>query len=191
VVDTVALGQVFSEYFGFPCQLSFHTLLHNHHLSSGAGTIGQLEAEVPSELSLTPLRKLKKNKTWSLTVGSPNFSEECAEGNIWIHKVTQQLAIASARISFLRGEARKFPEKLALEQLRIYFAHHHAVYVSPQDLFKILQLQFFVYLLLALNLILFYKSAEGRLVHDLFPPPCANMGSYDITVIQFVGAYIM
>jgi hypothetical protein len=36
------LGQVFSEYFGFPCQSPFHQLLHNHpHLSSGAGTIGQ------------------------------------------------------------------------------------------------------------------------------------------------------
>jgi hypothetical protein len=43
VVDKVALGQVFCEYFGFPCQFSFHRLLHNyHHLSSGAGTIGQL-----------------------------------------------------------------------------------------------------------------------------------------------------
>jgi hypothetical protein len=27
VVDRVALGQVFSEYFGFPCQSSFHQLL--------------------------------------------------------------------------------------------------------------------------------------------------------------------
>jgi hypothetical protein len=36
VVDKVALGQVFSEYFGFPCQSSFHQLLQNHpHLSSG------------------------------------------------------------------------------------------------------------------------------------------------------------
>jgi hypothetical protein len=42
MVDKVALGQVFSEYFGFPCQSSFHQFLHNHHhLSSGAGTIGQ------------------------------------------------------------------------------------------------------------------------------------------------------
>jgi hypothetical protein len=42
VVDKVALGQVFSEHFGFPCQSSFHQLLHNHHhRSSGAGTIGQ------------------------------------------------------------------------------------------------------------------------------------------------------
>jgi hypothetical protein len=42
VLDKVALGQVLSEYFGFPCQYSFHHFLHNHHhLSSGAGTIGQ------------------------------------------------------------------------------------------------------------------------------------------------------
>jgi hypothetical protein len=31
VVDKVALGQVFSQYFGFPCQSSFHQFLHNHH----------------------------------------------------------------------------------------------------------------------------------------------------------------
>jgi hypothetical protein len=42
VVDKVALGQVFSEYFGFPCQSLFLQLLHNHpHLSSGVCTIGQ------------------------------------------------------------------------------------------------------------------------------------------------------
>jgi hypothetical protein len=31
VVDKVALGQVFSEYFGFPCQSSFHQFLHHHN----------------------------------------------------------------------------------------------------------------------------------------------------------------
>jgi hypothetical protein len=42
VVGKVALGQVFSEYFGFLRQSSFHQFLHNHHhLSSGACTIGQ------------------------------------------------------------------------------------------------------------------------------------------------------
>jgi hypothetical protein len=42
VVDEVALGYVFFEYFVFPFQSSFHQFLHNHHhLSSGAGTIGQ------------------------------------------------------------------------------------------------------------------------------------------------------
>jgi hypothetical protein len=30
VVDKVALGEVFSENFGFPCQSTFHLRLHNH-----------------------------------------------------------------------------------------------------------------------------------------------------------------
>jgi hypothetical protein len=66
VVDEVALGQVFSEYFGFPCQFSFHRMLHTH-LSPGAGTIGQIAADVPSWLSLTPLQEIKKSSssdTW-------------------------------------------------------------------------------------------------------------------------------
>jgi hypothetical protein len=63
VVDKVALGQVFSEYFGFPCQFSFHRLFHiHHHLSSGAGTIDQLAADIPSGLSLTPPQETKKKK---------------------------------------------------------------------------------------------------------------------------------
>jgi hypothetical protein len=63
VVDNVALGQVFSEYFGFPCPFSFHRLLHTHHLSSVAGTIGQLVADVPSGLSLTPPQGTTNYKT--------------------------------------------------------------------------------------------------------------------------------
>jgi hypothetical protein len=31
VVDKVALGQVFSEYFGFPCQSLLHQILHHHN----------------------------------------------------------------------------------------------------------------------------------------------------------------
>jgi hypothetical protein len=62
VVDKVALGQVFSDYFSSPCQLSFHRLLHIHHLSSGAGTISQLLAEVPRGLSLTPPQETKKGE---------------------------------------------------------------------------------------------------------------------------------
>jgi hypothetical protein len=31
VVNKVALGQFFSQYFYFPCQSSFHQLLHDHH----------------------------------------------------------------------------------------------------------------------------------------------------------------
>jgi hypothetical protein len=48
-------GRFSPEYFGFPCHFAFHQLLHNHHhhhLSSGAGTIGQKMASVPSGLSL-------------------------------------------------------------------------------------------------------------------------------------------
>jgi hypothetical protein len=58
VVDKVAQGQVVSEYFGFPCQFSFHQMLHtHHHTSSGAGTIGQTVVDVQSGVSL---RKKKK-----------------------------------------------------------------------------------------------------------------------------------
>jgi hypothetical protein len=60
VVDNVALGQVFSEYLGFPYQFSFHQLLHTHHLSSGAGTIGQLVVDVERGLGLTPPQETKK-----------------------------------------------------------------------------------------------------------------------------------
>jgi hypothetical protein len=63
VVYKEALGMVFSENFGFPCQFSFHRLLHIHyHLSSGAGKIGQLVADVLSGLSLTPPQENKKIK---------------------------------------------------------------------------------------------------------------------------------
>jgi hypothetical protein len=31
LVEKVALEQVFSEYFGFPCQSSFHHILHHHN----------------------------------------------------------------------------------------------------------------------------------------------------------------
>jgi hypothetical protein len=70
VVDKVALGQVFLEYFGFPRQFSFHLLLHTHHLSSGAGTTGQIDADVPSGLSLTPPEETIKNYSTYLI---PNY----------------------------------------------------------------------------------------------------------------------
>jgi hypothetical protein len=61
VVDKVALGQVFSECFGFPHQFSFHRLLHIQHLSTGAS---QLVADVPNELSLTPPQETKKKNSY-------------------------------------------------------------------------------------------------------------------------------
>jgi hypothetical protein len=51
------LGQVFYEYSGLPFRLSFHRMLHIHHLPPGAGTVGQTVADVPSGLSLTPLQE--------------------------------------------------------------------------------------------------------------------------------------
>jgi hypothetical protein len=63
VVDKVALAQVFSEYFGFPFQLSFHRLLHiNYHLSSVADAMRQLGVDVPSGLSFAPPKETKKKK---------------------------------------------------------------------------------------------------------------------------------
>jgi hypothetical protein len=62
VVYKVTLGQVFSEYFDFPCQFSFHRLHHTHnHALSGADTIGEIVAGAPSRLSLTPLKETSKN----------------------------------------------------------------------------------------------------------------------------------
>jgi hypothetical protein len=58
--EKLALGQVFSKYFGFPHQFSFHWLLH--HLSYWAGIIGQLVADIPSGLSLTPPQETTKKK---------------------------------------------------------------------------------------------------------------------------------
>jgi hypothetical protein len=55
------MGQVFSEYFGFFCQFSFHQMLHIH-LPSDAGTIGQTVADVPSGLSSIPTKESRKNK---------------------------------------------------------------------------------------------------------------------------------
>jgi hypothetical protein len=60
VVDNVTLGQVLSQCFSFPCQFSFHRLLHTHHLSSAAVTTGQTIADVPSGLSLTSPQETKK-----------------------------------------------------------------------------------------------------------------------------------
>jgi hypothetical protein len=52
-MEKMALGQVSTEKFGFPCQIFIPLDLHIH-LSSGTGTVGPLEVDVPSGLSLTP-----------------------------------------------------------------------------------------------------------------------------------------
>jgi hypothetical protein len=56
VVDKVALGHVFSEYFSLPYYFSFPRMLYTD-VSSGAGTIDQSVADVPSGLKFhTTLR---------------------------------------------------------------------------------------------------------------------------------------
>jgi hypothetical protein len=63
MLDKVALGQVFFQYFGFHCQLS-HYLLHTlRHPSSGTGTFGQRVADVPSELNLIPPKQTWKKQS--------------------------------------------------------------------------------------------------------------------------------
>jgi hypothetical protein len=84
VVDKVALGQVFSEYFGFTYQFSFHQIFHTHHLSSRAGTIGQVVTDVPSGLSLTPPQKSKKKKKKVLV--KVNTSINSYYDFLWIEK---------------------------------------------------------------------------------------------------------
>jgi hypothetical protein len=52
VVDKVASRQVFSEYFGFPCQnRSFHQLLHHHHIHPGQLAEALRRADHPSKES--------------------------------------------------------------------------------------------------------------------------------------------
>jgi hypothetical protein len=54
MVDEVAIGQVFSEYFGFLCQSSFHQFLHNHHHLSWGLYNRVVIAAVPNGLKSNP-----------------------------------------------------------------------------------------------------------------------------------------
>jgi hypothetical protein len=75
VVDSVALGQISFEYFGFPCQFSFRQMLHIH-LPPRAGTVGQLVADVSSGLSLTPPQETKKKKKSVSSVPEPSTGHD-------------------------------------------------------------------------------------------------------------------
>jgi hypothetical protein len=70
----VALGQVFSEFFGFPCnRRSLQQLLHNHpHVSSGECTIGQCgrSAETYRDLGDFKQRDLKNHNLGELKKGA-------------------------------------------------------------------------------------------------------------------------
>jgi hypothetical protein len=55
VVDKVALGQVSSEYFDYPCQSSFHQLLQSPSSIIWGWYNRPVVAALPSGLSLTTL----------------------------------------------------------------------------------------------------------------------------------------
>jgi hypothetical protein len=57
VVDKVALGQVFSEYFSFPCQSSFHQFLPTITITYHPG-LAQLASSGRSAQS--PIAQIKK-----------------------------------------------------------------------------------------------------------------------------------
>jgi hypothetical protein len=72
VVNKIALGHVFSEYFGFPYQSSFHQLLHNNHIYH-LGLYNRPEvAAVPGDISPTPIKK-KKDSREGKALGSGVF----------------------------------------------------------------------------------------------------------------------
>jgi hypothetical protein len=52
-MDREALGQVSLDYFCFPCQFSFHRMLHTH-LAFGAGTVDPRMRDVPRGIDFTP-----------------------------------------------------------------------------------------------------------------------------------------
>jgi hypothetical protein len=65
---------VFFRYFIFPCY-SFHPLFHTHHHSSfGAGTIGQIMANMQSEFSLTP-RNIKNVEKINICISLDSNSQ--------------------------------------------------------------------------------------------------------------------
>jgi hypothetical protein len=80
MVDKVASGQVFSEYFGFPCQYrSFHQLLH-HHDHPGQLAESLRRADHPSKESCN------RNETESFmeAAKAQNWAVEPQEKNSYI-----------------------------------------------------------------------------------------------------------
>jgi hypothetical protein len=75
LVDKMVLGQVFSEYFGFPCQFLLHQFLHNHHHPRmiWGWYSSPVVAAVPSGLSLTPLRMTIKNNYKGIIFAGTQF----------------------------------------------------------------------------------------------------------------------
>jgi hypothetical protein len=92
VAEKVALGQVFSEYFGFPRQSSFHKILHPHN-QPGQVQIGDRRAEW-TQLNYNPTNQIK-NKYLHFQTASFDLLE-----SIFIYGYTAQ-GWASAALQIL------------------------------------------------------------------------------------------
>jgi hypothetical protein len=73
VVDKVALGQVFSEYFGFPCQSSFQQILHPHN---HPGQVEMFDVPRGPSFDSTPTSRILKKYNLCLSFAFVNDAEE-------------------------------------------------------------------------------------------------------------------
>jgi hypothetical protein len=78
VADKLALGQVFSEYIGFPCQFLFQVAPQSPLSIIWCCYNRPVMAAIPSELSLTPLR-IKKSD-WETLVARINVENAVTGG---------------------------------------------------------------------------------------------------------------
>jgi hypothetical protein len=84
----MALGQVFSEYFGFPWQFSFHRLLHIHHLSSGwydrriSGRRTKWTQSHPTPRNLKKLKSKRRSAASTYGFTCNNVSNQIVSGYI-------------------------------------------------------------------------------------------------------------
>jgi hypothetical protein len=82
VVDKVASGQVFSEYFGFPYQhRSFHQLLHHHNHPEQLAEALQ-RADHPSKESADCPRSSNQTESFMEAAKTQNWAVEPQEKNV-------------------------------------------------------------------------------------------------------------
>jgi hypothetical protein len=124
--------QVTSEYFGFPCQSSFHQLLHNHpHLSSGAGTIGQKWPQYKG-LSPTPLAI---KKTWVVLFTKRHWTTIRLNGLASTRVLISSYSSVSKRIFwifiFCPGSRRR---PFVYNILKFFFTRHYIVRIFRKEI---------------------------------------------------------
>jgi hypothetical protein len=108
------IGAGFIRVLRFPCQFSFHRLLHrHHHLSSGSGKTGQIVADVPTGLGLTANQKMKK-KTFEPNQCAFFFVELC-EWKKWTSDTTDRYWPCNIGIAF-RTDRTQSPFVCCLHQ---------------------------------------------------------------------------